>query len=293
MIKIIYIAGDGRSGSTLLDAILSNIKDSISVGECHRFWVRFYEKETLCGCRKKIEDCELWSQIDTQLKIKFSEYNQDVFKQQVKEIQYYKNFKRIPKLIKSKKWQLFSEVVKTFYGLIASITGKDIIIDSSKSMSWAYLLYHLDFCDFRVIHLERNLVAVANSWKKDVILPEYHSKRVMMPKKTNILILKSWFKIKILARFLRKSSNYLYVSYEKLCENPKRCLLTIQTSIEESFEISSLNYNCNHAIGGNPMRIKIRNEIVITRKKEKLVQLNRIEKLFFIISNWFAKVFIR
>jgi|AntDeeMinimDraft_4_1070355.scaffolds.fasta_scaffold02973_4 hypothetical protein len=41
MIKIIYIAGDGRFGSTILDAVLANTENSLSNGECNRFWQRF------------------------------------------------------------------------------------------------------------------------------------------------------------------------------------------------------------------------------------------------------------
>ncbi|MEO6818442.1 MAG: hypothetical protein ABI204_01850 [Ginsengibacter sp.] len=50
MINIIYLAGDGRSSSTFLDYVLSNIDNSIPVDECHRFWVEMNERETLCGC---------------------------------------------------------------------------------------------------------------------------------------------------------------------------------------------------------------------------------------------------
>ena len=39
--KIIYIAGDGRSGSTLLDSVLNNAEDSLSIGEFSRFWTRY------------------------------------------------------------------------------------------------------------------------------------------------------------------------------------------------------------------------------------------------------------
>jgi hypothetical protein len=94
--KRIYIVGDGRSGSTILDAILGNASDTVSVGECCRFWKRFNEKKTLCGCSEKIENCKLWSKVDFSIREKFQNYNSEEFEKKVRYILYFKNFKKIP-----------------------------------------------------------------------------------------------------------------------------------------------------------------------------------------------------
>lgn len=289
MIKLIYIAGDGRSGSTLLDSVLSNINDSISVGECHRFWIRFYERETLCGCSQKIEECELWKEVNKRLKEEFSDYNPSEFKRQVKEIQYFKNFKKIPEIINSEEWKPFCQIVISFYKLIAEITEKRVIIDSSKSISWAYLLQNLNFCDLRIIHLERNLPAVANSWKKTVLLPEYYDKEVFMPKKSNYLILKSWLKIKSFGKRLKDNGYYIFISYEELCENQGLWLKRLQNFVDENFDGANLKIEFNHAIGGNPMRSDRSKTFKIQSKKEILNNLNFIEKFYFSLINYASK----
>ena len=183
MKKIIYIAGDGRSGSTLLDSILSNIENSISVGECHRFWIRFYEGESLCSCGEEMIHCPLWSKVDQELKQNFTDYDPVEFKKRVKEIQLFKNFSEIPNIVTSAKWSSFCQQVKAFYTIIAAQSNKEIIVDSSKSVAWGYFLYHLSFVDIYFIHLERELPSVANSWKKEMQLPEYTNKEVFMPTK--------------------------------------------------------------------------------------------------------------
>ncbi|MBL4663658.1 MAG: hypothetical protein JKY22_08925, partial [Flavobacteriaceae bacterium] len=188
MIKIIFIAGDGRSGSTLLDTVLSNVEESISVGECHRFWVRYVENESHCACSKVMQNCSLWSKVEQKLQDKFPDYSASEFEKKVREIQYYKNFKRIPSLLKSEEWVYFAEVVKAFYTTISEVSESKCIIDSSKSMPWAYLLQQMDGFDVRIIHLERNLTEVANSWKKIIRLPEYTKREVFMPKKGNLLV---------------------------------------------------------------------------------------------------------
>ena len=118
------------------------------------------------------------------------------------------NFKKIPRLLQTKEWQDFAEIVIYFYNQIAETSQRNIIIDSSKSIGWCYFLQNTGAFDLRIIHLERNLASVSNSWKKKMILPEYYDKDVFMPQKTNKVILKSWIKIKVLALALKKN-NYL------------------------------------------------------------------------------------
>lgn len=290
MIKIIYIAGDGRSGSTLLDSVLSNIEGSLSVGECHRFWVRYTENESRCGCNKNIGECELWHEVDTRLKAKFPDYNAAEFGRQVQQIQYYKNFKKIPALLASEAWANFREVVQTFYEIISEISEKKIIIDSSKSMPWAYVLQHLGVFDVRIIHLERKLTAVANSWKKTIQLPEYTEKEVFMPKKGNWLILKTWLKIKKMAGTLKIADNFMFVRYEQLCLEPEKELRPIASFVGEPMDIDDLKAKPNHAIGGNPMRNSL-DTLEIRNATSTYRHLTIFEKLFFNAFGGLAKTF--
>lgn len=290
--KIIYIAGDGRSGSTLLDSILSNIDGSLSVGECHRFWIRFYEGETSCSCSKLITNCELWSSVDREMKNRFEDYNPEYFREQVIEIQKHKNFKKIPKLINSKTWQPFCEHVIFFYEIIGKHAKNEIIIDSSKSISWAYFLETLNFTDIYIIHLERKLTSVANSWKKQILLPEYTLKEVYMPVKSITLSTKSWVKIKVLAKSLKSANHYLFVSYEKLCEHPDLWLENIKSFVNEEFDVTKLAMQKTHAIGGNPMRAKSNEHIKIKPQQERFNNLNTIEILFLKIINKLCKTFL-
>jgi hypothetical protein len=291
VIKIIFIAGDGRSGSTLLDTILSNIEGSISVGECHRFWVRFAENESHCACSKMMQDCTLWSEVERQLQEKFPEYHISEFEKKVREIQFYKNFKKIPSLLQSEEWKQFAEVVKAFYKAISEVSGSQCIIDSSKSIPWAYVLQQLDDFDVRVIHLERNLTEVANSWKKTVRLPEYTEREVFMPKKGNVLVAKTWLKIKLMGRILKRQPHYSFVTYRALCKNPKIELQKIMESVDENIPLDELRVLPSHAIGGNPMRstlekLEIKN-IVAANK-----YLSIFDRIFFNAISGVAKIFL-
>jgi len=291
-VKIIYIAGDGRSGSTLLDSILSNIDGSLSVGECHRFWNRFYEGETLCSCGNKITDCELWNKVDKQLKARFVDYNPNEFKARVIEIQKYKNFDKIPHIVSSEAWKPFCEQVIAYYKIIAVYNKRGAIIDSSKSISWCYFLEQLNFSELYIIHLERNLSSVANSWKKHILLPEYDQKEVLMPIKSIALSTKIWLKVKLMARRLKKAEHYLFISYEGLCKNPEHSLRKIKAFVDEDFDNKNLKMQPTHAIGGNPMRAHSNHNISIVSHKDINKNLNKFEHISLKFVNQLANIFI-
>lgn len=59
--RVAYISGIGRSGSTLLDLIISTNQKVFSLGEIYRF--NSFNKEIKCACGKRIKDCQFWSRV--------------------------------------------------------------------------------------------------------------------------------------------------------------------------------------------------------------------------------------
>src|SRR2546423_11254588 len=56
--KILYIAGWGRSGTTLFDNILGQLDGFFSGGELRYVW-----EGRLCGCGVLVSECEIWSEV--------------------------------------------------------------------------------------------------------------------------------------------------------------------------------------------------------------------------------------
>lgn len=290
MIKIVYIAGDGRSGSTLLDGILATVEGTLSIGEAHRFWVRYYEGDTNCGCDTAIQHCELWNAVAQKLEDSFPLVGPDYFTQKVKEVQYFKNYHKISELQKNQDWKPFFEMVPLFYRTISEVSGKSIIIDSSKSISWARVLQELNFCELKMIHLERNLAEVVNSWKKDVVLKEYLHKEKKMPKKSTALAVKSWLKVKLMARELRKNGAYYFIKYNALWRFPKSTIIALEKFIEEPIPYESLKYQKTHAIGGNPSRGYIGEPIEIFEKEQSLSKISIFEGIMLKCIHFMSKI---
>src|SRR5215510_6114841 len=62
-VKVLFIAGSGRSGSTLLDMLLGQIGGFHSTGELRFIWSRGIGQNQLCGCGKPFRECEFWTEV--------------------------------------------------------------------------------------------------------------------------------------------------------------------------------------------------------------------------------------
>ncbi|MGH9058576.1 MAG: hypothetical protein ACRDZY_03535, partial [Acidimicrobiales bacterium] len=61
-VKVLYIAGWGRSGTTILDSVLAQLHGFCSVGELRWLWDRGLTEGWPCGCGAKVAVCEFWKQ---------------------------------------------------------------------------------------------------------------------------------------------------------------------------------------------------------------------------------------
>ena len=59
MIDILYIAGAGRSGSTLLERLLGQLPACVAVGEARHLW-REDPTTARCGCGRVLTECDHW-----------------------------------------------------------------------------------------------------------------------------------------------------------------------------------------------------------------------------------------
>lgn len=127
--KIIYIAGLGHSGSTILDMSLGTVSGVVGLGELKALMddhTRDRHYTSVCSCGKKATDCIIW--------------------------------KDVPNLLEGKKGD--PEKIEAILNLLRKNFGKEIILVDSSKNSHAYLEYLHYHHDLRVIYLTRD----ARSW---------------------------------------------------------------------------------------------------------------------------------
>lgn len=286
---IVYIAGDGRSGSTLVELILANDSNTIAIGEGYRFWKRYEEGSSECGCGTLITSCELWKKVNARLH-RIEEYSLSGHWAQIQYLLQFKNWRKIQDYLKTPEYSVFSQVVRDFYNSVFQYSGKSVILDSSKNIGWLHVLKALGIAEIKILHLERNPCEVMNSWKKKVKLPEYQ-KEVWMPRKSNITILKSLLKIKLGIRYFKNYSNYWFVSFEWVKTETPQFLEAVKEKFGLKIDSENLNRVFNHGIGGNPIRFLPRETIVIQNKPNSLEQLSTFDKICCKLFIWYTNLF--
>ena len=60
---VLFIAGWGRSGSTLLDRMLGQVPGVFSAGELRDIWERGVREDRLCGCGQPFRECAVWRKV--------------------------------------------------------------------------------------------------------------------------------------------------------------------------------------------------------------------------------------
>src|SRR6266513_2914097 len=62
-IRVIFILGYTRSGSTLLEQLLSIAPGTVSVGEMAYLWEQSVRNDSYCGCGSKWATCPFWTSV--------------------------------------------------------------------------------------------------------------------------------------------------------------------------------------------------------------------------------------
>ena len=286
--KIILVVGDGRSGSTILEEILNNIENSVSVGESFRFWERYYKKETLCGCTKKIDECDLWTNVHNEMALHYNNITVDKIKENIRKVSSFGFRNELNDWALTNDAKFFIGVISTFFSCIFSVSKSNIIIDSSKNPFWANFVAQYSGYDTYIIHLNRDLPSVANSWKKKVKMNDYYIYDKYMPNKSSTEVIRTALRNKLMCRYLKKNNkNYHSLNYHNMCINTDAEIFGLASFVEEKIpQLDDLVHRKNHGISGNPFRHELnRKKIEIRYNEPDLKLLGKSEKLILKIAD--------
>jgi len=304
-IKVVYITGTRRSGTTLLDILLSNHSDIVGVGELINLDSHIskgnvgWSWKWKCTCGSDFEKCDFWGPI-------------------IKEINDIKTRRtRIeplvlpnPRKVELGKIDLIFSTSKRnidishncwlLYKLISKIYVKKIIVDSSKSVNQLYNLYLLkNNNSFKVIYIRRDIRGVLNSYNKNYkrITPPSEFRKPSTYKNLKIylgLLKEEINRIKFISRLHK--NDLIYVEYERLCDNLEAELKRISNFIGINFQndMKFFNTKGKHNIGGSPGRF---NRPALVKKDEAwkdVIDFKKAPLINFmgIIINTMIKFFI-
>ncbi len=258
--KVLYIGGTGRSGSTILDQILGQLDGFFAVGELSQIWERGLVSRRKCGCGVPVPDCPAWSGI---LARAFGEpWSIDPTR-----IARLKGPRRSPSSLVLGRYMNregdleYERAVETLYKGVHEETGCRVIVDSSKSPVHAKRLASFSDVDVYFVHLVRDPRATAYSWLRKRTLPDFGDDRLML-RQSPFETARRWVRWQLVAELLwrRKQDRYLLLKYEDFVREPQAAVEQILRFVGETapslpfVEKSSVELGTTHSVSGNPSR---------------------------------------
>ncbi|MGH8583955.1 MAG: sulfotransferase family protein [Gammaproteobacteria bacterium] len=167
--KVLYVMGLWRSGSTVLDIVLGNHERIESVGELRNLPIVAWSGNGLCACGATANACTFWEAV----RLRWEEKVGDGRVQELIALQdRYERMRSLPTLLCETLWSSpnfhrYAELVGALYSAIRDVSGKNVIVDSSKFPARAYALLRMPGIDVRLLHLVRDGRAVIWSCKRN------------------------------------------------------------------------------------------------------------------------------
>lgn len=294
MNKIVYIAGYGRSGSTILDIILSNHPQIIGVGEVMLLLDDWAEPNRQCACGRPYPDCEFWQGLFP---------NHLPPRELGQLVRHIEKVSFAPRLLLNwvgqREQQQYRDYHQKLFAHITSQAGKAIIVDSSKSARYGVgrplALARLAGQEVYILHLVRDglatmesLLVTGSNWE----LEGYTS----APKWQGLRAAFGWVSANFWASvvgWLLGPKYYLRLRYEDFLADPTSALQKLSQFLAVDLQplADQVNHNASfqvgHLVGGNRVRLQGAIQLKRSGNGRSGGRLKRHQRLLFIlIGGW-------
>jgi len=254
-IQVIYIAGGGHSGSTILSVILGTSPEIFSAGE-----LKFYNEhkvldhpmweyiENVCMCGKDANDCPFWHEVKERSNRELDTFHYSNIQEKVATaIKILWPFYHIPKTTKA--LDDYTLIKNVYQEALSDKLTTRYILDSSKSVARLMHLQSHPLLDVKVIFLVRDGRGYANSYAK--VYKKGFLRWIIQWVLNNILTL---------VYLKREKIDYYYLSYNALCKQSSKELTAIgkkfNVHIPENY-VEIVKAQKYHMRAGNPSRSAI------------------------------------
>lgn len=171
-LRIAYTGGWGRSGSTLLARMLGTLPSSVFVGESRDVWQRGGIEDRTCACGEPFSRCSFWAAVGQHAFGGWGRVDLDemVHLRGVTDRPWSLPLTAAPALSGRYRRALdrYVDVLGRLFDAFRTVSGAELVVDSSKMPSFALLLAQIPMSDVRVVHLVRDSRGIAYSWEKQV-----------------------------------------------------------------------------------------------------------------------------
>lgn len=262
-VRVLYIAGNGRSGTSLMTAILGQVDGFLGAGEVRYVWERGLAENRLCGCGLPFRDCPFWTRVLSDAGVPPEDTD---FRRPVVERLNRLRVRRLPAMVM--RHLILGNAVapvaadvwnERVYAALGRQPGVRVVVDSSKLPPYGAIVCGLRGLDVSVLHLMRDPRANAYSWQRRRSLDGSDDR--LMDQQSTVLASLLWLIWNSMAAWMwGRSPQYLRVRYEDFLRDPERTLQMICGLVGEQpqslplVDHDHVQLQPTHSVAGNPSR---------------------------------------
>lgn len=267
--NVVFLAGLGRSGSTLFERMVAELPGVCSLGEVVHLWERALRNDERCGCGASFSACPFWTAVGRHAFGGWENLRADEVLGLQRRVDRNRFVPRLamPWLRPATRADLerYLDLYERIYAAASQVSGADVVVDSSKHVSLAYCLRWARGIDITVAHMVRDSPGVAYSWSKEVPRPEVVGRVELMPRYGVLRVAAMWTVYNLLLELLgRLGIRSTLVRYEDVVNDPRAVLRDVADSAglsttNDSTEFVSgdaVRLTTGHTVAGNPMRFR-------------------------------------
>jgi hypothetical protein len=268
MARVIFLAGLGRSGTTLLERALAELPGVQALGEVTHLWRRSLVHDEPCGCGEAFSRCTFWQAVGERAFGGWDTVDVGAIEEaqnQAMRLRHTASLARNSRAVAGAA-ALIAEHHRRVYDAASAVAGASVVVDSSKHPALAHVLRRDSGIDLRVVHVVRDSRGVAYSWTKQVERPEGRAAGGSDPWMTRYSPAVSsllWLAHNSSTAMLRPlGTPVMLVRYESFVREPDRTLAAVAQFADLELDDRALDFIENgtmrlrpaHTASGNPLR---------------------------------------
>ncbi len=290
MIDLVCIIGLGHSGSTLMDMVLGSHEQVLSLGEI-KFFNTWLTTNPTCTCGQPFRQCEFWSIVlDRLLALKLidpslsNDFSTDIWWlsnrsiwNQTRHLVSVAGLEWFPSAISRLAMRYIAPEIDQrvkntlqLYEILRSVSGRQLLVDSSKFARRTKALFAYKPDSTRVVHLTRD----GRAW----VASQLHRTRWTVAEGAH-----RWVEDTRRTRQILKTmpaDSCRHIRYEEISRQPEIAFKSICEFLELDFRPDMLDFRmvAHHNVGGNPMRLRADRSIVEDTKWRQELSSDQVQE---------------